>query len=294
MSAERVDPRALRGRVLVRGPRALHDLVPALLERVCARARDGGEFVCLANLANTDPLAATHYLKGGPLRGSSARRHGFARLLLRRAPPRLREYDNLRMLRGHDVDVPVPVLAAARVSGARVLAQFLLTERVTGAGGYELLITTPNSPLRARALDALARTIAALHAAGVEHVDPFARNFLYTTADGEPRPVVLDLWRGGRASVWRRPIVRTFGAARDVGRLCTDLAPELTRAELERFFAIYLEQRERNGAALDPERFAQRVTDAYRREAARQTREPHRRRGKAPLDPRWSAPVVRP
>jgi hypothetical protein len=88
--------------------------------------------------------------------------------------------------------------------------------------------------------------------------------------------------------------VRAVGAARDIGRLCTDLAPELTRGELERFFAVYLEQRERCGAPLDPQRFAERVTAAYRREAARQTREPHRRRGKPPLDAGWSAPIVSP
>jgi hypothetical protein len=281
-------------RIIVRGPRALNELVPALLERVAARARDGGEFVCLADLANTDPLAATHYLKGGPLHRRSARRHGWARLLLRRAPPRLREFDNFKLLNGLDVATPVPVLAAARVRGARVLAQFLLTERLSEAGGYELLLATPHSPLRGPALVSLARTLAALHAMGIEHRDPFARNFLHTSADGSLRTIVLDLWRGGRAPQWKRAWVRTHGAARDIGRLCTDLAPALSRTHLEDFLARYSAERSRRGSALEPERFAARVTAAYRREADLQAREPHRRRGKAPLDRAWTAPVVRP
>jgi len=281
-------------RVIVRGPQALHERVPALLERVAARARDSGEFVCFADLANTDPVAATHYLKGGPLLGRSARRHGWARLLLRRAPPRLREFDNFKVLNGLDVATPVPVLAAARVRGARVLVQFLLTERVRDAGGYELLLASPQSPQRGPALAALARTLAALHSMGIEHRDPFARNFLHTSADGVLRPIVLDLWRGGRAPQWLRAWVRTHGAARDVGRLCTDLVPALTPTHLADFFADYRAERTRCGTALDPERFAAQVTDAYRREAQLQTREPQRRRGKAPLDPNWTAPVVRP
>jgi hypothetical protein len=278
-------------RVVVLAPSALHERARALLARVEQRTRDGGEFV---DLATGEPASdGGHYLKGGPLRGSSARRHGFARLWLRRAPPRLREYANLRALRACGIAAPEPILAAARVRGPRVLSQLLLTERVADAGSYQALVESPASPLRALALRELARTLARLHALGFAHRDLFLRNLLHTRAHGRFEPVVLDLWRGGRVpGPWRALAVRRGArAARDLGLLCTDLARHTQPSEVAQFLADYLARRAELSAPLAAPAFVRRIQAAYASECRREAREPHRRRGRAALDPDWRVPA---
>lgn len=278
-------------RVLIVGPAALRERAHALLARVEQRTRDGGEFV---DLDTCEPQGdGGHYLKGGPLRGSSARRHGFARLWLRRAPPRLREYANLRALRACGIAAPEPILAAARVRGQRVLSQMLLTERVPEAGGYQALVESPASPLRSLGLAELARTLARLHALGFEHRDLYLRNLLHTRVHGRFETVVLDLWRGGRVpGPWRALAVRRGArAARDLGRLCADLARHAQPSEVARFLVDYLERRAELSAPLAAEPFVRRIQAGYAAECRREAREPHRRRGRAPLDPAWRVPA---
>lgn len=280
---------ASEGRILVLGKSALAERAHELLAIVEARPRDGGAFTTLDGAGSTE-----FYLKGGPLRGSSARRHGWARLVLRRPPPRLREFARLTELRGNSFSAPEPVLAIARVTRTRVHSQLLLTARVPNAAGYEALLASPRSSDRAAALDALALSLARFHAAGFQHRDLYARNLLWVRrAGGLIEPVYLDLWRGSRARPHQRARVARDGrrAAHDLGDLFTDLTVGLDADEQAHFLARYVASCEELIDGFDGRRLRTLLQRRYL-EAARFLHEhPARRRGRPapPLD--WRVPA---
>ncbi|QDU85577.1 3-deoxy-D-manno-octulosonic-acid kinase [Planctomycetes bacterium Pla163] len=274
--------------VLVLGKSALADRAEELLAIVEARPRDGGEFRTLEGAGS-----AEFYLKGGPLRGSGARRHGWARLLLRRPPPRLREFARLNELRANRFAAPEPVLAVARVTRTRVLSQLLLTARVPHAAGYEALLSSPRSNDRAVALDALAVSLARFHAEGFQHRDLYARNLLWVRRPGGSiEPVYLDLWRGSRAGPHQRVRAARDGrrAAHDLGDLFTDLALGLVPSEQAHFVARYVEASEELVDGFDGGRLRALIQERYDEAAQFLNANPKRRRGRPapPLD--WKLP----
>ncbi|MEZ5979388.1 MAG: lipopolysaccharide kinase InaA family protein [Planctomycetota bacterium] len=278
-----------RERVVVVGDSPLVERAEALLRHVEARERDGGEFMRIEGGGS-----AEYYVKGGPLRRRSARRHGFARLLLRRPPPRLREYRNLVLLRARAFSTPEPILAAARVRGASVLSQVLVTARVPDAAGYEALLSSPHAPDRRLALATLADTLARFHSVGFEHGDLYARNLLYSRTHDGARvvPVILDMWRRSPVPSWRRKRTLLRRASHDLGLLCTDLAPTTSPAEQRAFLRRYLRRLDELGDELVPFLFAHEVEEAYRREVRRLTEHPERRRGRPLPPPGWTVPEL--
>jgi hypothetical protein len=282
-------PRATgRTQVLVLGKSALAERAEELLDIVEARPRDGGEFTTLAGAGS-----AEFYLKGGPLRGSGARRHGWARLLLRRPPPRLREFARMSELRANRFAAPEPVLAVARVTRTRLHSQLLLTARVPHAPGYEALLSSPRSSDRAAALDALAASLARFHAEGFQHRDLYARNLLWVRrAGGSIEPVYLDLWRGSRARPHQRARAARDGrrAAHDLGDLFTDLALGLEPTEQAHFVAQYVGVSEELVDGFDGQRLRTLIQERYGEAAQFLNANPKRRRGRPapPLD--WRLP----
>ena len=284
-----------RTQILVVGDSALRDRAAALFERVEARARPGAEFTRLEGAGS-----AEFFLKGGPVERERGRRLALERLLLRRPPPRLREYECFRRVHAAGFAAPEAVFAAARVASrgvvpTRVLSQLLVTVRVPSAAGYEALLSSRRAHEREAALDALAATLARFHAAGFEHGDLFARNLVHHhRADGTLEPVLLDMWRGGR----RHDPLRTKAAklertaARDLALLLTDFVQHTDAAEQARFLALYRTEFAAAVHDFDAQRFTRALAGGYARAVARLTQDPARRHGR-PLPPGdWRPPAL--
>ena len=170
------------------------------------------------------------YFKLSALRGKTSVRYALKRRLLRRPLPRLAEFRNLAWLREHGVDAPEPIAAGALWRRGLPRFQFLLTREIAGARTLAaFLAEAKDASARARVLEALATTVARMHALRFLHHDLFARNVLVT---GASSVAFLDCWAGGTP-----PQLRGF--AYDLTCLTGDLRGTLSESELELLVETY-------------------------------------------------------
>ena len=201
--------------------------------------------------------------KWSDLRGRARVRHAL-RAYTGAPLPRLREYQNLLWLRVHGFEAPRPVLAGAAWSGVGPRFQFLCTEEVPGAVTFVEVLR--DEALRDRAVEALARTTAALHTRGFVHRDLFARNVLAFEEAGVLRVALLDCWRGGAGRGLRGPDY-------DVGCFLHDVGDGFDRHFLE----TYVEERGRLGNPVDPEALKHQVHRVRAHRSARDARAARKR-----------------
>lgn len=216
------------GLLLLEAPGLGGELREVLLEAGLARRgqRDAG-----SRLEWCPHPVSSAWVKGGRLRLESAVRHGLRRLALGRPFPRLREFENLVWLREHGFLAPRPLLAGLGTSRGRAVLQFLATEWVPDAPSLADLVRLGASSERlVSATTEVGRLLARLHAAGFEHRDAYARNFVL---DASGRPWVLDTWRGGPIA----PRDRARAIARDRADFEADAASLLPPAALAAFRA---------------------------------------------------------
>ncbi|MEO0650756.1 MAG: lipopolysaccharide kinase InaA family protein [Planctomycetota bacterium] len=205
------------------GRAAAESLAAALDAAVAARTRDG--------LERRVEGPYEGWLKGGPLRGESLWRHGLRAALLRQAPPRVREFENLLALDALGLATPTPLLAGCRWRRGLPRRQWLFTRHARGTRRFEEL----DGPGRARAWIAAAGDLARLHAAGRRHGDAHPRNLL-VASDG--RVVWIDVWRYPAA---RARVLRPAACAEDLEHLLCGAEAGVS----ERARARYDEQRAR-------------------------------------------------
>jgi len=217
------------------------------------------------------------FYKGSPLRGKSALRHALRRALSLSEIPRLQEFQNLAWLRAHGFLAPRPLLAGVFTRRGLPRFQFLFTELVPDAPPLPEWLERGSREARASALTALARDLARLHALGFVHRDLFPRNLLVSLAEGTPRIVFLDAWRGGP-----RPGLR--GPEHDLGCLFLDGATSFEREEQALILTTYGEEAEKVGLRL-PRKWIERVTRARERVFRRE-----RKRRPDSLATRWAPP----
>lgn len=145
-------------------------------------------------------------------------------------------------------------LVTAAIAGARALDQYILQELPNR-------MTPANS--RRRLIDELARFVAAVHQAGIEHNDFHAGNVLVEDGTSEsPRFSLIDLpgVRLGRALAWRRSRDSLAMFASSLWRL-------VSPRERWRFWRVYL--RERENLHVDPRAAAGEVFHRARSHARR-------------------------
>lgn len=265
------------------------------LAQVLRRERDQALPLELADLGGA-------FLKGGPLRGGAAWRQGLA-ARFGSAPPRLREYQNLRGLRALGFLAPEPLQAGAAFVGPRLVAQWLLTARLDGSGTLEASIAPTDlgatlTRRRAAGLAAVARGVGRLHGLGWFHGDLYPRNLLLVGAGSQVELAFVDLWRGGpleRARRGRLPRAWERGFARDLGCFFLHGALWLLPGEQRAFLACYLsslgETLQRRGLPNpDRARLLGAIAAARAREFERFAADPRRRAGR-PVPPEdWSPP----
>lgn len=243
-----------------------------------------------ADVAELGPL----WLKGGPLLRHGPLRHGLAWCTVRRLPPRLREAFRLHELGRAGLAAAQPVFAVARMVGPRCAVQGVALVHERGATPLARALREATPAARASLLDQCAELIARLHGAGFEHGDLYLRNLLVVERGGPPRPILIDLWRGGRRT---SGTVHHRARARDLGQWFLEGALCLERAEQRVFLERYGEVA---GAGLPAaSRWNAALARARRRELHRALGDP--RRGLRPEDmaldpeqcdpePNWSPP----
>jgi hypothetical protein len=178
-------------------------LLAHCLALVARRRRDGVERTSCGEL--------DLFLKGGPLRGESRLRHGLRAACRISAPPRWREFDNLRAWAAAGIGAAAPLAAGVAWRAGLPVCQWLATATVPGAVDLAQLAREahgdPGGEQRvAAARSAGARSLARLHRSGRRHGDAHPRNLLV----GERGEVWwIDAWRyvgvgrgplGGRAA----------------------------------------------------------------------------------------------
>ena len=271
---------ALQGATLqLIGDPELFDRAERWLAQRMAAGRDGGGFVDLG--------AHEAYLKGGPLRGRAAWRHGFALALSDREPPRRREFDNLTWLRKKGFDAAEPLLAVSAHRRGRVIGQCLLTTRVERAGNLRPLLESGRANERRwLVIEHLAREVARLHAFGFLHGDLYPRNILHAGTAERPLVVFLDAWRGGPRQA--RPLAAAV--RRDLGAFFLHGAEWLERDEQAHFLALYLARLAEAGEAIDRGHALSALAIGRKRERRRFASDPSRRRGLPMPREGWKPP----
>jgi hypothetical protein len=229
------------------------------------------------------------WLKAGTLGTKAAWRYGVRRTLLRLAPPRVRELENLAWLRARLFRAPEPLAAGFIARGPRLRFQFLLTARIDGVRPLDEALDHATGAERSELLDELAREIARMHALRFVHHDLYLRNVLVTpphVGEGDPRRLVfVDAWRGGPHYPWR-------DAAYDLGCLMLEGAGLLSRDEQRSLVGLYLSERVAQGRPAD----ATALLAATGRERAAQLRRAQRqperwRRAERPVED-WDATAL--
>jgi tRNA A-37 threonylcarbamoyl transferase component Bud32 len=220
------------------------------------------------------------YLKGGPLTGKAAVRHGLRAALLRQPPPRLKEAANLRWLRSHEFQVPPPLVAGLLSRGGLPRYQFLVTRWVDGARTLDRVLDEDTPEERRPILEELAREVARMHASGFVHRDLFPRNLLALGPESQRRVFFLDAWAGGPGTGRRGPAYDLACLFLEADRL----EPEEQRALLETYCATRLAE----GRPV-PGRLMTRVVRNRRGLLRRLALEPARLRGR-PMPGPWTPP----
>ncbi len=143
------------------------------------------------------------WLKGAPLRGRAAWRHGWLRRL-GVAAPREREFANARWLRARLFRAPEPIAAAVLCTGLGIDYQFLLMQRLEGQLTFEAALEAADTPQRLAWTRELAFELARMHALGFAHGDLYPRNVLVRReipSSGDPRALTfVDAWRRNAAT----------------------------------------------------------------------------------------------
>ena len=261
------------------------------IDEACARAAFEPALAgLLAGGPSAEPIeldGRPAWLKASRLRGSAAWRYGLRHLLARRAPPRVRELENLAWLRARLFRAPEPLAAGFVARGARLRFQFLICARLPDAQPLDGVLDRAAPAERASLLDELAVECARLHALGFIHHDLFLRNLLVTpahTGDGDPRRLVwVDAWRGGPGH-WLRD------AAYDLGCLMLEAAGLFTPDEEQRFFEHYFAERRAQQRPADRTALLAAAERERATQLARVRREPHRWRRDMPPQEEWKAP----
>jgi len=190
--------------------------------------------------------AGRAYFKMSPLAGKSRVRYALKRGLLRRPLPRLAEFANLVWLREHGFGAPEPIAAGALWSRGLPRFQFLFTREVEGARTLAAFLAEERDPgARAEVLQALAKTVARMHALRFLHHDLFPRNVLVT---GPSDVAFLDCWAGGLPPQMRAP-------AYDLACLTS----ELSAADLDLLVENYVTARSTQDRNFDRDRFLRSV-----------------------------------
>ncbi|MCP3916853.1 MAG: hypothetical protein GY711_14980 [bacterium] len=244
-------------------------------ELVVQHAREGRRSAELCPIAEHEG-----YLKGGALARGPAWRHGLRRHVLRRSPPRLREFEHLVWLRKRHFEAPRPLAAAVLWRTGLPRYQALFTEYIPNTETLEDFLAHGEAPGRATVLAELAREVARLHALGFVHHDLFARNLLVRGARPERRIVFLDAWAGGTG--WG-----TRGPAYDLACLFLDATELLSDDEQTSFLDAYFAARSAQGRPAERTKLlaaARHLRGALRR---RLEREPKRQRGRALPRAEW-------
>lgn len=214
------------------------------------------------------------YLKASALAPRAALRHGLRGWLLRSAPPRVREFDNLRWMAGRLFQAAEAVAAGCVVRLGLPRFQFLLTRVVPEAVELGVFLDASSDEERGRVLDELARETARLHALHFVHHDLFPRNVLVRSGIAR-RVYFLDAWAGGPGTGRR-------GAAYDLACLFLDGAEILSTSEQLAFLRRYLAECEVQERPRRPAPFLRSIARARRAQVELHERQPARRRG-APL-----------
>jgi hypothetical protein len=226
------------------------------------------------------------WIKASRLAGKAAWRYGLRRTLLRLAPPRVRELENLDWLAERLFRAPQPLAAGYVVRGARMRFQFLLTGRMEDVRPLDEALGGASQAERAALLDELAREVARLHALRFVHHDLYLRNVLVRPPHVGPgdarRLCFVDAWRGGPFYPWRGP-------AFDLGCLMLDGAGLMSPGEQRHFFQLYVAQRAVQGRPADGRRLLDATARARAAQVERVRREPHRWRRAGEPAPEWDA-----
>jgi len=222
------------------------------------------------------------FLKLDVLRGSARRRHGLARLLARKDPPRVREYVNLRWLDRRYFRVLEPLAAGVQIVHGLPRAQFLVTRALDTHGSLLEHLSAPGSE-RATLLAEVAREVGRMHALHFTHRDLFLRNLLVAEPEFGRRVVFSDCWAGG-------PGVGRRSAAYDLACFFLDAADLLEPEEQARFLDDYRAACAAQGRALAWPRFLARVAGARRALWHGLERDVERRRGRALPMRDWTLP----
>lgn len=215
------------------------------------------------------------YVKGTPFPRRSRLRHTLRRRVLRRALPRLSEFENLRWLRANGFHAPEPVVAGAFWRAGVPRYQFLATHWVAHALPLRGALAAATSAQRGAITIALARDLARLHAAGFVHRDLYPRNLLVEATGPQYAIVFLDAWRGGERLQLR-------GAAWDLACLFLEGTSLWTFDEQALLLDEYIAASARAGRSPAPAkliRAIERARQKLERRAARQ-----RRGDLAPID----------
>lgn len=149
-------------------------------------------------------------------------------------------------LRAAEKGVPVPAAVAARTE--RIFAGFyradLLTEEVSGAIDLGRLLREEwagmAQPRRRAVIEAAARSVRAMHDAGLFHADLNLKNVLLRWEEGAPRMVLVDLdrCRFYRSLTFRQRRRNLWRLARSAEKLAAG-SSRAGRAEAYRFLAAY-------------------------------------------------------
>lgn len=179
------------------------------------------------------------HLKRYVYRGWRESRHLLGRGTLFGTAPELREYAALQWLRAHGLGAVRPVAAAALSRAGRLQGHVLLTEHVPDALDLAACLADPHSRLRRdkarlqQVLEALGRSLRAMHLLGFTHRDCHLRNVLVRSSHpGPPALWWLDCRRGGVGG-WRR------GPEYDLALMRADLAAAVGGEGLAHFEEAY-------------------------------------------------------
>jgi tRNA A-37 threonylcarbamoyl transferase component Bud32 len=246
------------------------DLADAVVE--CCRANAVAQRIVGER---TSIAGAELYVKGTPFPRRSQLRHALRRRVLRRALPRLSEFENLRWLRENGFRAPEPVVAGSFWRAGVPRYQFLATHWVAHALPLRTALANATPAQRGAITTALAHDLARLHAASFVHRDLYPRNLLVESTGPHYAIVFLDAWRGGK-----RPQLR--GAAWDLACLFLEGTSLWTFDEQALLLEEYVGASTRAGRAPAPAkliRAIERARQTLERRAARQ-----RRTDLAPID----------